>query len=88
LGDIIQPIEYDSYGREPIEYLPYTGSNTNGSYNVNYHSDQHSFYHNPPANVAGTGAPTSENVYDNSPLNQVIEKGFAGEDWQVKSMGE
>ena len=81
--DMIQPVEYDTYGREPKEYLPYTGSNTDGSYNGNYQTDQHSFYNNPPANVTWTDSPISENVYDNSPLNQVIEKGFAGGDWQV-----
>ena len=81
--DFVQPVEYDAFGREPIEFLPYISSNTDGSYNGNYQSVQLSFYSNPPTGVASTGTPIAENVYDNSPLNQIVEKGFAGEDWQV-----
>ena len=58
--DFIQPVEYDIFGREPIEYLPYTGSNSDGSYNTNYQSAKHKFYAHPPTGVAATFKPISE----------------------------
>jgi RHS repeat-associated protein len=82
-NDFIQPVEYDIYGREPLDYLPYKSSNTNGSYDGNYKTNQFNFYSNPPTGVASTSTPFAQNVYDNSPLDQVKEKGFAGNDWQV-----
>src|SRR4030066_2140682 len=30
--DMIRPVEYDNYGREVIQYLPYTASVANGTY--------------------------------------------------------
>jgi RHS repeat-associated protein len=82
--DFIQPVEYDNFGRDSIEYLPYTDyTQPGGGYYGNYNSAQHSFYTSPPTGVVSSTKPTSRNVFDNSPLNQVIEKGFAGEDWQV-----
>lgn len=81
--DVIQPVEYDAFGRESKEYLPYTSSTADGSYHGNYQNEQLSFYSTPPTGVVSSSDPFSQNVYDKSPLNQVIEKGFAGEDWQV-----
>jgi hypothetical protein len=83
-NDFIQPVKYDAFGREPIQYLPYTDhGNSSGIYYQNFEPDQHVFYKNPPTGVVATNSPTSQNVYDNSPLNQIREKGFAGDSWQV-----
>ena len=43
-NDIIQPIEYDQYGREAKKYLPYRGSNSNGNYVTTDFTEQSAYY--------------------------------------------
>ncbi|MBN2663978.1 MAG: RHS repeat protein, partial [Bacteroidales bacterium] len=92
-ADIIQPIVYDDFGRQTHSYLPYTYNqdmvNTVGAYRPNAASldiqtdyEQQLFYNqlNQQGNVA-----FSETVFDNSPLNRVMQQGAPGADWQISS---
>ena len=85
MTDIIQPIEYDNFGRQSKQFLAYSANNSNGKYDVNAISglnNQSGFYNNPPQYVISDPFPFSQIIYDDSPLNRVIEQGAPGSDWQ------
>ncbi|SEP46080.1 DUF6443 domain-containing protein [Mucilaginibacter sp. OK283] len=92
--DIIQPFEYDAYGRDAIKYLPYRTTNTSyGSYRsdaLNTGAGVRAFY-NPSGGategkqsngVVLTPAPFAQTGFEASPLNRVIEQGAPGLAWQ------
>lgn len=88
--DLIQPVVYDSYGREIYKYLPYAASGSNGFYRDldlsqnGYSSSEHyTFYTDQGNKVAVSSTPYSETVYESSPLNRVFIQGAVGEDWQI-----
>ncbi|WP_346068065.1 DUF6443 domain-containing protein [Sphingobacterium siyangense] len=84
--DIVQPIKYDEGGRESIKYLPYASKNsTDGSFRRDVLNEQLEYYC--PSNtwdthVKKTEKPFAATVYENSPLNRVLEQGAPGEAWQ------
>ena len=80
--DIIQPIEYDPYGRETKKYLPYTES-SNGVYRSNWKSQQQVFYTSTMGYTTDGSKAYSETVFDNSPLNRVMKQGAPGDAWKV-----
>ena len=82
--DIIQIIQYDELGRQDTAYLPYASSTSTGSYRTNALSEQIDFYDgtSTPAGVIESDFPFSVSIFDNSPLNRVIEQGSPGESWQ------
>ncbi|AFD06653.1 RHS repeat-associated core domain protein [Solitalea canadensis DSM 3403] len=89
LNDIVQPFEYDAFGREAKKYLPYVDATGNGSYkNIVPGTTVGSFYAAPnpstlAANIARTGYPFAETQFEASPLNRVKQQGAAGEAWQL-----
>jgi len=83
-NDVVQLFEYDPIGRQSVEYLPYS-SCTRGYFDNNALINQQSFYSAPPVNVASTNIAYSQNVYDNSPLNRIVEQGAPGEVWQLSA---
>jgi RHS repeat-associated protein len=83
--DIVQPIEYDGFGREARKHLPYAESAAaDGSYRPGAMSSQQTFYGigSWDAEVVKTPYPYSQTVFEASPLNRVLEQGFPGADWQ------
>ncbi|WP_156309506.1 DUF6443 domain-containing protein, partial [Sphingobacterium endophyticum] len=83
--DIVQHIEYDGFGRESVKYLPYAEqSSNNGSFKTAARTNQGNFYKSTgwDANVVKTGSPFGVTVFENSPLNRVLEQGAAGSAWQ------
>jgi hypothetical protein len=87
--DIIQPIEYDAYGRQVKDYLPYTAEPTAaGDYRPDALLEQYRFYtQSAPYNsgLPKTDYPYSEKVLEASPLNRVLRQAAAGESWQMGS---
>lgn len=87
--DIIQPIKYDEAGRESIRYLPYANKNsTDGSFKKDVLNEQLGYY--APSNtwdthIKKTEKPFAVTVYENSPLNRVLEQGAPGLTWQPAS---
>lgn len=85
-ADIVLPVEYDAAGRTPTTYLPYTGGTT-GMFQTGALASQQAFYQVIGDKVANDTQPSSQTVYENSPLNRVIEQGGPGLDWQPSSTG-
>lgn len=81
-ADIIQPIQYDQFGRESKKYQSYAASGTYGTYRTDAFTAQSAFYGSPPVGVTATSYPYAITVFEYSPLNRVLEQGFNGAAWQ------
>ncbi len=79
--DIIQPIEYDQYGRDSIKYLPYRGSNSNGNYVTTDLTEQRNYYLG-QFPTPDNSYPFAITVFENSPLNRIMKQGAPGSAWQ------
>lgn len=87
-NDVIQPFEYDIYGREVKKYLPYalTSAAGNGNYRSAAIIEQKNFYNAPSAGVTPIlNTAFAETSFEVSPLNRFKEQGFQGAAWQVGS---
>ncbi|PXX95021.1 hypothetical protein DF185_22685, partial [Marinifilum breve] len=77
--DIVQPFDYDDFGREKKKYLPYTLTTGNSGEYVGGELD--------PAKWAIHGSEKNyayrETQFDGSPLNRVEAQGAPGSAWQV-----
>lgn len=86
--DIIQPIEYDSYGRVPKKYLPYT-QNYNDAFKSDYLTAQANFYNdnsgNNKDNIPNDLFPFSEEVFDNSVYYKESETSSPGASYKLGS---
>ncbi|MCO6164493.1 DUF6443 domain-containing protein, partial [Flavobacterium sp. NRK F7] len=82
--DIITPIEYDAFGRQIKEYLPYA----NGTASLDYSdpttiaSELTSFH---GSYNGGTTNPFSEKQLEPSPLGRVLKQAAPGNDWAMSS---
>jgi RHS repeat-associated protein len=91
-NDLIQPLTYDSHGRESVKYLPYTRAG-NGSFdpfaitggNGTYSGSNHSVFYQLTEGVVHDNYPYAMSVFENSPLNRVMKQGATGNDWQPTS---
>lgn len=88
--DAVLPVVYDQFGRQAKSYLPYADPNQSpSSSNLNYRdhsglvSDLESAYLTkfPEDLSASANNPYSETVFENSPLNRIVEQGSPGSDW-------
>lgn len=83
-GDMVQFSQYDPYGRELKEYLPYTIQYTtvtgteSGKYKNAPVTDQQQYY----TDVYNESAPYSNITFDNSPLNRVMNIKSPGTSWK------
>ena len=87
MHDQIQSIVYDNLGRQTKSYLPYADENVNstiGNYRPNAVSiDQPGFYGNSSQYLIPTDAmPYAQQVYDNSPLQRLLQVGTVGSGFQ------
>ena len=82
LKDIVQPTEYDAFGRESTKYDPYTVAGGQGTFRTDPLTEQLNFYNGNVAGVKGNEAPFSKTIFEASPLNRTIEQGFPGLPWQ------
>ncbi|GGH19455.1 hypothetical protein GCM10011418_23900 [Sphingobacterium alkalisoli] len=84
--DIVQHIEYDGFGRKTHQYLPYVHSTGNGSYKTGGSTNVTSFYSkssgNDIAGIVRTPNPYAVTVFENNPLDRVLEQGSPGAVWQ------
>jgi hypothetical protein len=87
--DIITHIEYDEFGRNTKEYLPYTSSANIGTYRTdalsatNTYYDANSYNDDFPGMTVADINPYSEKEFDNSPLNRVMKQAAPGKDWKL-----
>jgi RHS repeat-associated protein len=88
--DIVQPMDYDAYGREAVAYLPYAArTESNGGYKADAITQQQNYYTASNGSTTGwdpgvvkTPSPYSVTVFEASPLNRVLEQGAPGSVWQ------
>jgi hypothetical protein len=85
--DLVTPLVYDPAGRVTQQYLPYATTDNPGHFkSTNVFTEQASF-------VTGkfgepSGAPTyAQTVYDNSPLNRVVQSFAPGQSWGGQRRG-
>jgi hypothetical protein len=90
-NDIIQPMAYDTLGRQIKGYLPYAGKSTDitGSYRPNAIStDQPNFYNQTGQYLIPTDSdPYAQQVFDNSPLQRLLQAGMVGTGFQPNVSG-
>src|SRR5690606_25211901 len=81
--DLVTHIEYDGFGRQPKEFLPY-GRTASLTFDNNASGNVLSFYAD-PANGPTTTKPWSEKLFEESPLNRILKQAAPGEDWAMNS---
>ena len=79
-NDIVTPVSYDSYGREPVKYLPFKSTSSAGSYIASAIPTQWSFYQG--TNYFPYDTANAKTVFESSPLNRILEQGAPGRTWQ------
>ena len=87
--DIVTPIEYDAFGRQPKDYLPFIPTGVpsldikTNQVQTFYGSNNLTLTGNP--NFETTGNPYSEKLFEASPLNRVMEQAAPGNDWSLNN---
>ncbi|MDE1208462.1 DUF6443 domain-containing protein, partial [Tenacibaculum larymnensis] len=87
--DIVTHIEYDEFGRQTKEYLPYAVASKSGEIFTGdvAHATQTYYQQKYPEDFAGVSLPDvnaySEKQFDGSPLNRVLQQAAPGEDWKL-----
>ena len=77
--DIVTHIEYDSFGRQPEEYLPFKAETTGMAFDASAKTKLMSYYGTPNASLNGnpaleaTNYPFSRKELEASPLNRVLK---------------
>ena len=81
-ADIVVHMEYDDYGRQVKEYLPYTsGQGSLGSLKTGNVPAIENWYDIPK--YENTQNPYSEKEFEESPLNRVFQQAASGNDWAM-----
>ncbi|MBO6881921.1 DUF6443 domain-containing protein, partial [Winogradskyella sp.] len=87
--DIITHMEYDEFGRNVKEYLPYSSTADIGTYRVDALDATNTYYDGTdydddfPGMTTADINPYSEMEFDNSPLNRVMKQAAPGKDWKL-----
>ena len=80
-SDIVSAVDYDKFGRQTKGYLPYAASLGAGQFNNDALVQQLAYYQK-GGEIASDPAPFSSIIYESSPKNVVIKRGFVGSSWQ------
>lgn len=89
--DIVTHIEYDAFGRQTKEFLPFVSQTASLQYDANGATEVQSFYGSPT--LARTGSvdfeaisnPFSEKLLEASPLSRVLKVAAPGVSWAMSS---
>ncbi|MTD67779.1 DUF6443 domain-containing protein [Flavobacterium sp. LC2016-13] len=81
--DIVTHIDYDDFGRQLKEYLPYESSSTNMAFDVNAENGTITFYGT--AKYENTANPFSEKQLESSPFSRVLKQAAPGTSWTMGS---
>ena len=80
--DIVTPIEYDVFGRQEKEYLPYVPTAAGSlNYKTTALADVATFYNTTV--YENTSNPYSKKEFEASPLNRVMKQAAPGNDWKL-----
>ena len=80
-NDIVTSMEYDQYGRQAKEYLPYSQLSGQGAMDNSASTTVYDYYNT--YKYDNTTNPYSESIYEPSPLNRVLEQGAPGDPWKA-----
>ena len=83
--DIVQPVVYNTFGQQVINYLPYVSGATDGAYRTSALSEQNTFYQITTDKIAVDAAAYSQQIFENSPLSRLLKQGMAGTGYQPLS---
>ncbi len=93
--DIVTHMQYDVYGRQDKQYLPFASNANSGSLqSVDVNQDINTYYLNTYADdFPGITNPSevnaySESVFEDSPLNRVLEQGAPGKAWKANAASD
>ena len=70
--DLIFPVVSAIGSLQPIEYLPYRSTATNGGFRTSPFTEQSSFYVSPSIGITANSRPLKNNVYESSPLERLL----------------
>nr|WP_315143870.1 DUF6443 domain-containing protein [uncultured Flavobacterium sp.] len=76
--DIVTPIEYDAFGRQPKDYLSYVPDTSAA---LNYKTTALTDVFNFPQYLGQN--PFSEKAFEASPLNRILKQAAPGADWKL-----
>lgn len=89
--DIVTHIEYDQFGRQTRDYLPYVSTGASLNYLPSAQTDLLNFYASPNTTNTGnphfeaTANPFSEKQLESSPLSRVFKQAAPGDPWAMGS---
>ncbi|MFY8068479.1 MAG: DUF6443 domain-containing protein [Flavobacterium sp.] len=78
--DIVTHIEYDAFGRQTKEFLPFANASASLNYMTSAAMDLATFY---SSYNGGTSNPFSEKQLESSPLNRVLKQAAPGDAWAL-----
>jgi RHS repeat-associated protein len=78
--DIVTHIEYDAFGRQTKEFLPFANASASLNYMTSASTDLATFY---SSYNGGTTNPFSEKQLESSPLNRVFKQAAPGDAWAL-----
>lgn len=78
--DIVTHIEYDAFGRQTKEFLPFANASASLNYMTSAATDLATFY---SSYNGGTTNPFSEKQLESSPLNRVFKQAAPGNPWAL-----
>jgi RHS repeat-associated protein len=81
--DIVTPAEYDDFGRQEKEYLPYATSSAGGQMIPNALSGVLNYYNT--TEHENTANPFSKKEFEASPLDRIIKQSAPGNAWALGS---
>lgn len=92
LGDIVQVMSYDDFGRETVKYLPYVALEVNGwakagfieKDRAGYSASPQAQFYQTAATISHDSRPFSESILEASPVSKVLKEYGPGEDWHAE----
>jgi RHS repeat-associated protein len=79
--DIVTNVEYDDFGRQTKDYLPFASTASNMAYDQNALTNTLLYYQK--AIYDNTANPFSEKKLESSPLDRVLKQAAPGSDWAM-----
>ncbi|MCB0374932.1 MAG: hypothetical protein KDD04_03340, partial [Sinomicrobium sp.] len=84
--DIVTPVMYDPFGRQPRQYLPFAATTQNGAIHPDPLAQAEAFFNVPK--YGNTTNPYSEKILENSPLGRVMKQGAPGTPWLADPLSD
>lgn len=82
--DLVQPVQYDRFGREVFKYMPYISTAADGQLKLNPLTEQQSFN---TAQFPGESAFYTQTQFEASPLNRNLKTSPPGVNWAGSNRG-